>query len=55
MNLHEGESPWDTFPLEFPPGQDVVIQVRSTLYPGGLTPLVVVGILAGLTIDQRRR
>lgn len=38
LNLPEGESPWATFPVEFPSGQDVLIQVSYTLYPGGNRP-----------------
>ncbi len=38
LNLPEGESPWATFPVEFPPGEDVAIRVRYTLYPGGRRP-----------------
>jgi len=38
LNLPEGESPWATFPAEFPPGEDVAIRVRYTLYPGGRRP-----------------
>ena len=38
LNLPEGESPWATFPVEFPPGQAVLIRVRYTLYPGGRHP-----------------
>jgi hypothetical protein len=36
--LPEGGSPWATFPVAFPPGQDVAIRVRYTLYPGGRRP-----------------
>jgi hypothetical protein len=38
LNLPEGESPWATFPVEFPSGQDVIIRVSYTLYPGGNRP-----------------
>jgi hypothetical protein len=36
--LPEDGSPWATFPVEFPPGEDVLIRVRYTLYPGGRCP-----------------
>ena len=38
LNLPEGESPWVAFPVKFPPGKDVAIRVRYTLYPGGRRP-----------------
>ncbi len=46
LNLPEGQSPWGseagspwaTFPVTFPPGQEVLIRVRYTLYPGGRRP-----------------
>jgi tetratricopeptide (TPR) repeat protein len=36
--LSQEGSPWATFPVTFPPGQDVLIRVRYTLYPGGRRP-----------------
>jgi len=38
LSIPEQESTWAKFPMVFPAGQDVVVHVNYTIYPGGRRP-----------------